>query len=274
MDQIERADIKRFLARKVNSGLTLARVKRIKATLSGIFAHAMEDGVVDRNPAVGLDRYLGNKDEGLTRKEPDPFTAAELVAYLDAARAHEPDHYPFFLTLARTGVRLSEALGLQWGDVDFHGGFIEIRRGLVDGKVTTPKSGKRRRVPMSPDLATALKEKKEAERGEDGPDWIFVNGEGRPLDGRNLRSRIHRRISERAGLRTIRLHDFRHTYATLRIGAGHNIAEVSKHLGHGSIKITIDLYHHWTPGQGQSEVAELDRLGRETEAKTEQRERA
>ena len=62
----------------------------------------------------------------------------------------------------------------------------------------------------------------------------------------------------------IRLHDFRTTYATLRIAAGHNIADVSKQLGHSSIRTTIDKYHRWMPGQNEKEMAELDSMGRET----------
>ena len=271
LSDIQRSDIRAFLARKIEGGLTPTRAKRIKAALSGVFAFAMEDDLIGRNPAAGLDRYLGNKDEGLTGTKPDPFSAGELATYLRIARDHEPRYFPFFLTLARTGLRLGEALGMRWEDVRFAEGFVEIRRALVDGKTTTPKSGKARRVPISPELSATLetlKADREAEGGSDGAGWVFVNREGRPLDGRNMRARVHRRICERAGLRTIRLHDFRHTYATLRIAAGHNIAEVSKHLGHASIKITIDLYHHWSPDQGRDEVAELDRMGLEEGAQT------
>jgi integrase len=61
-----------------------------------------------------------------------------------------------FLTLARTGLRLGEALGLQWGDIDFKGGFIEVRRAWVNQQVTTTKSGKTRRVDATPQLLTTL----------------------------------------------------------------------------------------------------------------------
>ena len=66
------------------------------------------------------------------------------------------------------------------------------------------------------------------------------------------------KILEKAGLRKIRMHDMRHTYATLRIQSGHNIADVSKQLGHHSINITVDTYYHWIPGTNKSEVDQLD----------------
>ena len=62
----------------------------------------------------------------------------------------------------------------------------------------------------------------------------------------------------KAKLRKIRIHDLRHTYATLRISKGDNIADVSKQLGHHSVKLTLDTYYHWIPGKKKSEVDGLD----------------
>ena len=90
------------------------------------------------------------------------------------------------------------------------------------------------------------------------PEWLFYNEESGLLDVPNLRKRVFHKALEKAKLRQIRLHDLRHTYATLRIQAGHNIADVSKQLGHSSIRVTIDIYYHWIPGANRSEVNELD----------------
>ena len=77
---------------------------------------------------------------------------------------------------------------------------------------------------------------------------------------------IHNKICEKAKLRTVRIHDLRHSYATIRIGEGHNIADVSRQLGHSSIKITVDTYYHWMPSQKREEVHELDNLGKKPDA--------
>ena len=94
--------------------------------------------------------------------------------------------------------------------------------------------------------------------GGEPPQWLFYNEEGRLIDVNNLRKRVFYKCLEKAGLRRIRIRDLRHTYATLRIGAGHNIAEVSKQLGHHSINITVDTCHHWTPGANKGEIDQLD----------------
>ncbi|MFZ2448791.1 MAG: tyrosine-type recombinase/integrase [Syntrophobacteraceae bacterium] len=87
---------------------------------------------------------------------------------------------------------------------------------------------------------------------------LFYNETGKMVDINNLRKRVFYRALERAKLRRIRIHDLRHTYATLRISKGDNILDVSKQVGHSSVKITLDIYCHWMPGGKKSEVDELD----------------
>lgn len=89
-------------------------------------------------------------------------------------------------------------------------------------------------------------------------EWLFYNEAGSIIDVANFRRRVFYKCLEKAKMRRIRLHDLRHTYATLRIQAGHNIADVSRQLGHHSIRITVDTYYHWMPGSNSSEVDELD----------------
>jgi integrase len=266
--EITRSDVKAFIFQKIKGGMSAERAKRIKATLSGIFSHAVEDGLIQANPSARLDKMLKAKDQSLN-KEISPYTAEELEIYLEAVRTGFTEHFPMFLTLARTGLRLSEALGLQWGDIDFRGGFIEIKRGWVNQRETTTKTGKTRRVDATPQLLATLRSLRQQRKeltlkkgwGE-VPEWVFVNEDGKPLDPGNLRGRVHYKVCEKAKLRRVRIHDLRHSYATIRITAGHNIADVSRQLGHASIKITIDTYYHWLPSQHTSQVAELDEIGK------------
>jgi integrase len=140
----------------------------------------------------------------------------------------------------------------------------------VEGNLTTPKYGKTRIVQMTPQLSSTLRKLK-TQRKEHKlkygwsnlPEWVFVNEVGEPLDPGNFRGRVHYKLCQKAELRRIRIHDLRHTYATIRISAGHNIADVSRQMGHASIKITIDTYYHWLPNQASSEVDELDQIGKD-----------
>jgi len=198
-----------------------------------------------------------------------PLTATELETYFETCINCYSRYYPLFLTLSRTGMRLSEALGLQWNEIDFNGHFIEIKQDHVENRTTTPKSGKKRRVEMSPQLEMVLNNyltqcKRDALQKGWGKisKWVFHNQEGKRLDAGNLRTRIHYKICEKAKLRSIRIHDLRHSYATIRISAGHNLADVSRQLGHASIKITVDTYYYWIPNQTNREVDELDNLGK------------
>ena len=268
INEISRTDVKNFIFKKIKDGMSISRAKRIKATLSGIFSHAVEDGLILVNPAARLDRFLNAKDQSLSN-EISPYSAKELEIYLETVRSHFAEHFPMFLTLARTGLRLGEALGLQWGDIDFRGKFIEIRRAWVNGRLTTTKTGKTRRVDATPLLLATLKslnQRRKEQTLKNGwgevPEWVFVNQDGKPLDPGNVRGRVHYKACEKAKLRRVRIHDLRHSYATIRISAGHNIADVSRQLGHASIKITVDTYYHWLPSQHTGEISELDEIGK------------
>ena len=160
---------------------------------------------------------------------------------------------------------IGEALALEWGDIDFPGRFINVERSYVRGRITTPKSGKSRRVDMSHQLSWTLKShlQKSKEKGfelglGEAPQYVFTNRRGLIIDKDNWRRRVFNKALEKARLRKIRIHDLRHTYATLRIAKGDNIADVSNQLGHHSVKITMDVYYHWIPGKKKTEVDALD----------------
>jgi integrase len=93
INEISRPDIKNFIFKKIKAGMSISRAKRIKATLSGIFSHAVEDGLILANPAARLDKFLNAKDQSLSH-EISPYSAKELEIYLETVRSHFPDHFP------------------------------------------------------------------------------------------------------------------------------------------------------------------------------------
>ena len=182
-------------------------------------------------------------------------------------------HVPFLLLLARTGLRLGAAVALQWGDVNFRGGFLEVRRAWVKGRITTPKSGRTRRVDMSAQLKGTLQElyrerfegvvamnaeAEAARRVADRSDaWVFSEGK-RPLDPDNFRRRVFEPLLQDAEMRKIRIYDIRHTYASLLLQAGKELLYVSEQIGHHNPRFTLGIYGHLLPRDRRGEVNVLD----------------
>jgi integrase len=262
LPDITRGKIKDFLAHKTNEGYASSTVSHMKNVLSGILNKAVDDEAVPANPARGIGKTTKAKDRN---EDMDPLTMEECKLLLDTARVHFAKDYPLFLLLARTGMRVGEALGLEWGDIDFNGRFINVQRGLSRKRIETPKNGRTRRVDMSLQLTEAMKAHriKSKEKGlalglGDAPQYVFTNEKGGFMDVNNWRRRVFNKALDKAGLRRIRIHDIRHTYATLRIAKGDNLADVSNQLGHHSVKLTMDIYYHWAPGKKKSEIDALD----------------
>ena len=162
-------------------------------------------------------------------------------------QTHAPEYYALFLMALRTSMRFGELLAVQRADVDFVGCFIEVRRNLVGGRVTSTKNTNRRRADMSLKLADALREHRTAQKaarlkaGRRLPPWIFTNTEGKPLDGDNLRNRVFYTLLEKARVRQVRVPRLRHTFASLLIPNGEPLTYVKEQMGHWSIQVTVDV---------------------------------
>jgi integrase len=214
--EITRNEIKTFCYRKLEGGLSARSVSYIARTLSAIFNQSIEDGIGSTNPAARPGKYIRTGDR---RDKIDFLTPDEGRMLLETAREHRPRFYPLLLAALRTGMRQGEILALQWGDIDWHGNFIEIRRNNWKGNITTPKSGKGRRVDMSDQLAADLMDHRRTlaaevlKKGHPMPEWVFPSDNGTPLDAANLR-KMFIAVLKKAGLRSIRFHDLRHSFAS------------------------------------------------------------
>ena len=260
---INRKKIKDFLNAKKNEGYANNTVCHMKDVLSGVLNEAVDAEIIPANPAYKLRLKITKKKD--LEKDIDALTRDELSLLLDTSQRHFSKDYPLVLLLARTGLRIGEALALQWTDIDFNSRFIHVQRGISRGNIEPPKNGKTRKVDMSMQLTEVLnayqvecKEKGFALGLGDAPEYIFTNEKGGLIDKDNWRRRVFNKILKKAGLRKVRIHDLRHTYATLRISKGDNMQDVSKQLGHHSVKLTLDVYSHWMPGKKKSEVDALD----------------
>ncbi|MGA8017179.1 MAG: site-specific integrase [Candidatus Dormiibacterota bacterium] len=165
------------------------------------------------------------------------------------------------LTALYTGLRLSELRGLRWRDVDLTAARLSIQQTLQrrrDGSLAVhePKTHRSRRgVSLPAAVVEAVREHRRCQlearllagNAWEDPDLVFTDALGRPLSETRLRHAFHRLLRE-AGLPRIRLHDLRHTMATLMLAQGEHPKVVSERLGHSTVSITLDTYSHVLPG--------------------------
>ncbi len=164
-----------------------------------------------------------------------------------------------------TGMRRGEVLGLRWRDLDLDRARLSVRQALVavgyEVIDSTPKSHSARVIDLDQETVAQLRAhraRQEAERAEWGADYqdqdlVVAKENGEPIHPHTF-SQAFERLIEKAGLRTIRLHDLRHTHATLALKAGVPVKVISERLGHESPAFTLKQYAHVIPGM-QAEAA-------------------
>jgi integrase len=163
-------------------------------------------------------------------------------------------------------------LGLRWDDVDLEGTAptLQVRRTLSETrtghKFELPKSGKGRSIKLSKKATEALKRHRARQAQEKlrlGSMWqdnrlVFPTTTGTTMSGTNLLGRHFKPLLKQAGLPAIRLHDLRHTCATILLMAGRHPKFVQEMFGHANISITLDTYSHVLPGMGDAAAGAMD----------------
>jgi integrase len=263
---LEKGSIKSFLADKLAAGLSRNTVRILHATLRALLRAAVDDGVIPINPAEKLGRHLHLVVPKAARQENiKAMTREQRHLFLVTAAKQTPRYYPLFLTLAGTGMRLGEALALQWDDVDILAREIRVARSLSRGEVGTPKAGRGRSVDISQTLAEMLRHLEQQRAGEvlgrgwqTLPPWVFCTRAGTPLDESKVR-RAMRQVLKHAKLPLhFSPHCLRHTYASLMLQQGESLTYVQRQLGHASINLTADTYGKWLPLGNKAAVDRLD----------------
>lgn len=250
---------------KTNSGLSARTIRYHHAVIHKALQTAMKWGLINRNVADGVDVPR------IRRNEMQTWDEYEITRFFEVAKTSP--YHALFYTALYTGMRRSELLGLQWQSVDFIFSQIYVTRSLhhlKDGSYvfTQPKSAKSRRtIALSPSAILTLKahkEKQEAIRTALGiplkdDDLVFSTPEGKPLRP-NTVTRAWSTLAARAGVKVIRLHDARHTHASLMLKQGVHPKIVQERLGHASIQMTLDTYSHVAPGLQQAAAEGFDKL--------------
>jgi integrase len=265
LDRLQPEHLELLYAALADKGLSPASILRAHRVLSRALRVATQRGKVARNVATLVDPPTVKRPQTAL-----PLTADEAKSVLAAAQQHR-NAARWTVALA-VGLRQSEALGLRWSDVDLDKGTLTVRRGLhrvaQQGLVyEEPKADRSRRTLALPgQLVEALRAHRGAqlqERVTAGPLWqendpVFAQVNGRPIE-RKSDWKAWKRLLDEAGVRDVRLHDGRHTAATLLLSEGVHPRVVMEVLGHSQMRTTTDTYSHVMPALGKDAA---ERMGK------------
>jgi len=210
---------------------------KLLVLLHGVFRRAQKVYGLPVNPVAGIERHRQRSSGDI-----EVFSVEEVYALARAANSEQDA--AIYVTAAFTGLRRGELVALRWRDVDFAASAIRVRASYAGGALTTPKSGRVRSVPMSPDVAETLAQVGQRGHATSDDDLVFLGDAGGYLDASALRRRYDRAL-RRAGLRPLRFHDLRHTFGT-RMIARADIRRVQEWMGHADVQTTM-RYLHYAP---------------------------
>jgi integrase len=243
-------------------GLGATTVRYVHTILSKALKDAVEANLLTVNPATRAKPPKAGATKG---RDMATWTAAQLRTFLGSIEGDRL--YAAWVTLASTGMRRGELLGLRWTDVDLDAATLSISRSLttvgyqMQMSDTKTKRGARM-VSLDEVTVAALRtyrRRQSEERLAWGPGYqtlglVFTKENGSPIHPDRF-SQMFRRLSKATELPSIRLHDLRHTHASIALRAGVHAKVISERLGHSTIAMTIDVYAHAIPAM-QAEAAE------------------
>ncbi len=248
-----------------HGGLNPLTVRHHHMVLHRSLNIAMKWGLINRNPADAIDPPHFQRAEIQIMGEDD------IQRFLEAAKS-TPYFALFYLALF-TGMRRSELLALRWSDVDLLLGQISVSRSLhrLHNKTIVfraPKSAKgRRTVALSPSAIFVLREHRKVQEmltrisgtGFSESGLVFSSPTGESLLPDTV-SQAWRKLASRLGLGGVRLHDARHSHASLLLKQGVHPKVVQERLGHATIQTTLDIYSHVSPGMQESAALRFDEV--------------
>jgi len=263
--RLSRAQIKALLTEKRASGLAVDTVRLIHAALSALLTAAVEEGVLASNPAAGLGRAMKlSRTREQRRERVRAFDSKQLARFLAAVRERLPQFYPLFFLLSRTGLRLGEALGLRWEDLDLGCRELRVSRAAsTRGGTGTPKSGQGRTVDLSAAACEVLRDLRVSasaaalSQGQQ-PSWMFPGQRAERMPHVTAEAAFARALRAAGLPGDFSPHTLRHTYASLLLADGVSPAYVQEQLGHASIELTVGTYGSWLRKRAPGAVDRLN----------------
>jgi integrase len=262
VQQLTAKRLQQFYSDKQAGGASPRIIQLCHQRISQALNQAVSLGMLGRNVALSV------TPPRVEIKEQATWNQEQVRRFL--AVAHQSAYGAVWLITLATGMRRGEALGLRWCDADLERGSLRVVQavGMISGTpcIHEPKTRHARRtVPIPPAVVARLREhraRQDDQRRTAGPAWrehglIFPTKVGTPINPNNL-TRDYDRLVVLAGVPRIRIHDQRHTYATLALERGASLLGVSKQLGHARPSTTGDLYAHVTAAMQQQVTDTMD----------------
>lgn len=270
LNKLSQNDLQQFYARlkkngrkklteKYGEGLSDRMVRMCHAICRSALEKATRDGLIRTNPAIGC------KLPPKRAREMQVLDRDELQRFLIQAQAE--GYYELFLLDLATGLRRGELMALQWDDLDFKTGVLNVNKQVyeVHGELqfSKPKTKNSiRKIVLPPAVVEVLREYQKRVHSR----WMFPSPvkEDSPLTPGAVRARLQI-ILEHAQCKQVRFHDLRHTFATLALQNGMDVKTLSAMLGHVSAATTLDIYTHITDDMQRTAAANIDRgIGKAT----------
>lgn len=253
-------EVRMYLDQLKRQGVGVRTIRYVHATLRAALEDAMREELIEKNVAKLV------RAPAAPRTERAPLTVEETRTFL---KANADDRlYALLVVVALLGLRRSEVLGLTWQDVDLVNGMLSIRRGLhrIGGELRTmdtKTARSRRTIPLPAVVSEALSSHKAAQAREladlgiGGSGHVFTTTIGTPLDPDNT-SKFVKKALKNAGVRDVRMHDFRHGCVSVLLGLGVPPRTVMEIAGHSGLEMTMNVYAHVSL---EDKKAALDKFG-------------
>lgn len=246
---IKQRDIIKFQDKLIESKMAASHVKKIHTTLSAVFNFAIKNEYTKENPAS----IVGNVDLK-ENKHVNFWTLDEFKSFV--AVVDDPLFYALFMTLYYSGMRKGELLALTWADLDFVTSTINVDKTEYNRKVTTTKTDASRRKILMPKSVMNLLNGIKLERKPNLNHVVF--GDIKDSISTTTLDRRYEKYVKIAGVKKIRIHDFRHSHASYLINKGTIISVIAARLGHGDVATTLNTYSHLYPTTEKEAVLDME----------------
>ena len=248
LPEVTTAQISALLLSMQSQGKAHGTVVKAYTVLQAVFKMAYMTDVIERNPMDKVERPRLRKGEK-KEKVADAYTAKELQHILSCLNDEPLKWRTMVRLLADTGMRRGECCGLQWKDIDFRQNTITISGNLCYTKtkgvyMDTPKNGKTRTVDVDPQLINLLRQLRQEQARHAMSQWVFTQDGSPEVMHPQSPTRYLSKFAKRYGISDLHPHKLRHSFASVAITNGADIASVSEKLGHTDKAVTLRMYTH------------------------------